>query len=178
MDVDIKIWVFLLLVLGFGKMFLHSSLPVQLKGPNELSGFAHKCFTPPPQKKKGAGGRTTSVMKQMISFLNDFLCSIWLLNNTVFTTRLPDTFKVTTKTLYSPPGYLTPSKSLQQTTNKPFTTCSRSQAHSSTYLTCGGYITRNTDIDGESTLKRAATRTNNTNISILKWELQDKQLLA
>jgi hypothetical protein len=75
-------------------------------------------------------------------------------------------------TLYSPSGYFTPSKPLQQTTNKPFTTCSRSQAHSSTYLTCGGYITRNTDIDGESTLKWAATGTNNANISILKWELK------
>jgi hypothetical protein len=51
-------------------------------------------------------------------------------------------------------------------------------AHSSTYLTCGGYITRNTDIDGESTLKWAATRTNNTNISILKWELKDRNIYS
>jgi hypothetical protein len=53
---------------------------------------------------------------------------------------------------------------IRHTTNKPLTTCSRSQAHSPTYLTCGGYITRNADIDRESTLKWAETKRNAANV--------------
>jgi hypothetical protein len=56
---------------------------------------------------------------------------------------------------------------IRHTTNKPLTTCSRSQAHSPTYLTCGGYITRNANVDGESTLEWAETGTNTANVYIL-----------
>jgi hypothetical protein len=64
------------------------------------------------------------------------------------------------------------------TTNKPLTTCSRSQAHSPTYLTCGGYITRNADIDGESALKWAETKKNRKCLYIMRRNKDKGKKLA
>lgn len=82
MVVKVKIRVFLMLVLGFGNWCFCT--PVSLSNwkdqTNDQALPTNVSNTHIKQKKGVRGGRTTSVMKQTITFLNGFLCSIWFLN--------------------------------------------------------------------------------------------------
>jgi len=94
MDVAVKMWVFVMVVLGFGNWCFCTpfSLP---NWKDQINGQVLPTNVSNAKKRVG----TTTVMKQTITFLNDLLCSIWLLNNTIFTTKLLYTFKVTTKNI-------------------------------------------------------------------------------